>query len=968
MEENIIESSIYKEIVACKGAFDNAIEGTSDRERQRVKRGKLLLKLLSTIGSEDFLLWLRTADSSGYFYDFKEYKIVKRNTFKKDIIDLKELPKIIETAEQCFGKDINGNQLFSLLLKYDLSSKGYDIKDARMLIPAITVLLGKLANIIYKPQYQVGEIYYHGDMIEVVKDASLINLYMMQSHIETEKEAIDELCAFDWINISEDIFQEVKFDKRTRWSNRSITYGVDQIVEDPTCEYIRFRDREQLLGNVLIDENGIVAPQTFWSKNLNYPGRPLEIPFPGEQPLWNLDLIKGYGRQVKVFLTDSLLTAYHAYKEKQLEVEKLNHELEILKQKDCVSYHGGKDGDFENELKEHVIAELGKKYPNFETSTANVYYEQEYSKARMIFRLNGYTFNFARIGPLNGAVDPYADNIDKLLYVKLQSPMLHESNEYLLNSVNQSTAPNGYAPPCFNDYYHGERFKVFCAAYEVIAGFIAQSRKNDEARINEIGQQLAILKEIVWSSWYGGKETIDKVDWYGLKNRHVFYIIRKHDKVHYETAIRCYLELKDFDSVTLNFVDYETLLNNPEYEGISAKEFIESIPPDFNIDINVLKKKTVSQSDPMSFPDTYDPEKDDKEIIENTFLLSPLILDRSITLMYSEQGSAKTWIALSLANAMLHGCSVFGSGMGWLAHSPKRVLFIDSEMSNNSFKKRLSLLNPIYKKMAEQSEHGQPPFNLEYKQVAHEDWDLTDDDGEYRDKIYKWLKLDRKDHIDCLILDNLSTLSRFNDSGKSWSNLFGWLKNICEKGCACIVLHHANKTTGDQRGSSIKSATVDNIIRIKKALPGRNNNIAVSIAIEKARDAFGKALDPFNVMLKFNKDGALWTSTMANGIKTVSNVERNKMMFEALDSGAFSQKLIADYFGIDVVTLKGIAAKEKEKQTINNHKKVDQIFELMKSSGLNSDDESKLKKKLSKIVIAKENKEKQESHKEEEAE
>ena len=346
MEDKIIYSSIYKEIVACKGAFDNAIEGYSDGERRRVKRGKLLLKLLSTIGSEDFLLWLRTAESSGYFYDFKEYKIVKRNAYKKEVIDLKELPKIIETAKQCFGKDTDDNTIVSMFRKIDLSSKGYDIKDSRMLIPAITVLLGKMANIIYKPEYQVGEIYYHGDMTETVKDVNLINLYMMQSHIDTEKEAIDELCAFDWINISDDIFQEVKFDKRTHWSNRSITYGVDQIIEDPAYEYIRFRDREQLLGNVLIDDNGIVAPQTFWSKTLNAIPRPLEIPFPGEQTLWNLDLIKGYGRHVKVFLTDSLLTAYRAYKEKQLEIEKLNHELDILKQNNAVSYYGGQITEF----------------------------------------------------------------------------------------------------------------------------------------------------------------------------------------------------------------------------------------------------------------------------------------------------------------------------------------------------------------------------------------------------------------------------------------------------------------------------------------------------------------------------------------------------------------------------------------------------------------------------------------------
>lgn len=963
MSKKIKKSFIYEEIFPCRTAFKNVEEGISERERRNVKRGKLLLKLLSTIGSEDFFSWLRTAEPAGYFYDFKGYKIVKKNTNKKDVIDIKELPKIAETVRQCFAKDINNPGMDGILDRIDLASSGYDSKDAKMLIPAIALLVGKMANVIYKPQYQVGDIYHNGDMTEVVNNVSLIDLYMSQQKIENEEEAIDELCTLKWVNISDDISQEIKFDKRTRWLNRSIIYGSNSVNENPAYEYIRFRDRdsEQLLGNVLIDKDGIVEPQTFWSKNLNYPGRPLAIPFPGPLPLWNLDTIRGYDEQVKVILTDSLLVAFSAYKETQLKIERLNYELEILKQKKAVSYYGWQDSEFEKELTANVVTKLGIKHPYFEKENQDFKYEQEYAKARMIFRLDGYNFKFVKKLALDAgaaANSVHVENVDKQLYARLPFPNLQQSKYDLLNWLNNFTTPNGFAS---NDYPN-VKFEVFRTAYTLISEYIAQKQKEDNARVDKIEQQFSTLKETVWSSWYGGKDTVDKVDWSGLKKRHVFYIIRKHDKENYETAIRCYWGLKNFDSVTLKFVDYEKLLKNPEYEGISSEEFIGSIPKEFNINIDALKKTKISQVDPMSTPDIYDPDKPDEGIVEYKFLLKPLMLEKSITLIYSEPGSAKTWIALSLANAMLNGCPAFMPGLGWQADSPKRVLFIDSEMSNNSFKNRLSILKPFYKKMSEQCEHGKSPYNLQYKQVAHDGWDLTDDGGEYRDKVNKWLNLNNKDRIDCLILDNLSSLSDFNDSGKSWSNLFKWLKNICERGCTCIVLHHANKTTGDQRGSSIKSATVDNIIRVKKALPGINNNIAVTIAIEKARDAFGKALDPFNVMLKFNKDDAAWTTTKANGTKNISTAERNKMILDTVNSGAFNQKIVADYFGIDVATLKPIVAQARAKEKSDNEKKLDKIL-----SGLELEDQLKHKlfANLSKIFIKKYGKAKEEKSDEE---
>ena len=100
--------------------------------------------------------------------------------------------------------------------------------------------------------------------------------------------------------------------------------------------------------------------------------------------------------QVKVFLTDSLLVAFNAYKETQLKIDRLNYEVEILKQKKTVSYYGWQDSEFEKELTAYVVKELGIKHPYYEKDNPGFQYEQEYFKARMIFRVDGYNFKFLK--------------------------------------------------------------------------------------------------------------------------------------------------------------------------------------------------------------------------------------------------------------------------------------------------------------------------------------------------------------------------------------------------------------------------------------------------------------------------------------------------------------------------------------------------------------------------------------------
>ena len=170
-------------------------------------------------------------------------------------------------------------------------------------------------------------------------------------------------------------------------------------------------------------------------------------------------------------------------------------------------------------------------------------------------------------------------------------------------------------------------------------------------------------------------------------------------------------------------------------------------------------------------------------------------------------------------------------------------------MSEYNFKKRLQMLNQMY-----ESENQ----NLSFKLVAGEDFNLTDETKGYCDQITQWLNDEAVAGrpVDLLILDNLTTLTGFNDSAKSWETLFSWMKALKEKRhhpCSILVVHHSNKK-GDQRGTSAKTATVDNVIKLDKIkLDDQDivpkDSLRFSITIEKGRDMESIPL-PFSVELQ----------------------------------------------------------------------------------------------------------------------
>jgi len=376
----------YKELVRyeiIKHAEALKLEDNLDSERHRkaVRRGKLLLKMLSTVGQLDMLRWLKSAEIIGGFYKYKDYLIVKKITYKKDLVDIKQVNEVFKSIKECCQDNIGPNNDFAGMAK-QLHKLGHEVNlnNVRCLETVLVLCLQKAYNVINKPQFQIGEIYTNEATPILVENIDFISLYQ-QDKVLDEDEAIDELEKILELERPDKIFQKVQLDKRSHWG---IYYSRNNAnpLTDSSKDSLFFYDNNILLGKVMLDSQGILYPVTYWAKGHEKNGRSLNVPFPDQYPLWQSDLIRREeNKNTPVIITDSLCAAHEAYHQIAEERKSLELELELLNHKDEVVYFGGQNSAFEEEMLSRI---KGKGNLN----SANISdWESEYQKARIAFRL-----------------------------------------------------------------------------------------------------------------------------------------------------------------------------------------------------------------------------------------------------------------------------------------------------------------------------------------------------------------------------------------------------------------------------------------------------------------------------------------------------------------------------------------------------------------------------------------------------
>lgn len=366
-------------------------------------------------------------------------------------------------------------------------------------------------------------------------------------------------------------------------------------------------------------------------------------------------------------------------------------------------------------------------------------------------------------------------------------------------------------------------------------------------------------KGVAWASWYGEEEAVSRVNWDPLRGREVFYLIAQQAgcprESAYRTAYAVYRALSRQPRTKLTFVDIgstETgpLGSDPVRSILSAEEFGEYARTRLGLDlpptIEGFAPKTMEHLAGMAGQ-------------RRRFLLEPLILERSTTLVYARTNVGKTWFALCLAVAITQGGTLFGR---WRAKGGTKALYLDSEMDEESMGERMRLVSRM--RFGGRKARRDRLKNLLYisRKRSGEDTDS------FKQKTVEFVE---KNGVSLVILDNLTAFTRHNDSAGAWEDVHTWIDCLRERNCAVLLVHHENKK-GEQRGTSATANAVDNVVHLlphesvgcRAGTPGAQGRgagaehhqsdgaLCMRVVIDKGREIFGYARQPFVVTISPN--------------------------------------------------------------------------------------------------------------------
>jgi len=256
-------------------------------------------------------------------------------------------------------------------------------------------------------------------------------------------------------------------------------------------------------------------------------------------------------------------------------------------------------------------------------------------------------------------------------------------------------------------------------------------------------------------------------------------------------------------------------------------------------------------------------------IPERRCLLLPWLKEASISFISGWRGSGKTWMALSILQAISTG----GSFGPWQCEHRVPTLFMDGELPTVDIRERINSLGakhdpdyPIYIfSDAFSNQLGLPRAHL-----ANEKW---------RQEMKRILL---SKHIGAWVLDNISSLASGLDENKKqdWDPINQWLLELRFAGISSMLLHHTGKM-GQQRGTSAREDNADCSVLLKKPhdfVPEDGCRFIVSF--DKARVSQQHLSLIGDTEFKLTQSPGVSTWTWGNVKK-----QRNKEIMQMLDEG-----------------------------------------------------------------------------------
>ena len=229
-------------------------------------------------------------------------------------------------------------------------------------------------------------------------------------------------------------------------------------------------------------------------------------------------------------------------------------------------------------------------------------------------------------------------------------------------------------------------------------------------------------------------------------------------------------------------------------------------------------------------------------------LLSNLCRTEENVMIYSKTGVGKSWLSLSIATCI--------AGLGkmtvcdWENEINRKVLLVDGEMSVRDYQNRLPVLIEATKADPEKVRENLD-FVPRQRQEQYEYFTNLANENNQSELI----NYAKSRSIDTLILDNLSTLTEFDNENNSESmkQFQKFLLRARSEGLQTLVVHHMRKGKEDDesyRGSSVLGVSLDTILRLESPDYGSpDGTVTFNIIDEKKRHS---ATHSWSVQLNLN--------------------------------------------------------------------------------------------------------------------
>jgi putative DNA primase/helicase len=384
-------------------------------------------------------------------------------------------------------------------------------------------------------------------------------------------------------------------------------------------------------------------------------------------------------------------------------------------------------------------------------------------------------------------------------------------------------------------------------------------------------------------TWPGGTNAVDKTEWSPLSSRHVLIWPDVDDpgRKAAETVAR--------SCATAGAIEVRIVQTPPSFP--EKWDLADPLPLDAPIDMLDKLRAGASAyelpepSGQQSEPETRATRPRLKAVDIESFLsleipprqmvLAPILPTQGLIMIFAKRGVGKTYLGLNIAYAIACG----GEFLRWHAPEPRRVLYIDGEMSGADMQHRIAEVvqgSPKEPQSADSFRIITP--DLQSEGVPN----LSTAEGQ--DAVDEHL-----DGVSVVVLDNLSTLCRSGreNDAESWEPVQQWILGLRRRGISVVLIHHAGKG-GMQRGTSKREDVLDTIICLNRPEDYRPEEGArFEVQFEKARGIVGDGARGFEARMETRDGAATWT------VRDIEDVEADTVR-RLTDEGLTAREIEAE--------------------------------------------------------------------------